>query len=390
MRIAIVAEDYPPNHGGIADYISGIAHALDSQGHNVEVVAARVTGDEKYDETSPVRVTRIGERDIRRNPLGIVGRFRSVLQFEKELQHWFSSTYSKVRPDFAIVGSVSSWAKVCSANNIPYFVGVHGGDAFGKRADLLRTHYRKHTVRKVFCRARCVGANSRFTQEKIVDFGVSVEKTLITYCGVADEFLGEIANIGIDPTPEHIDGNLLMLCRLVKFKAVDVVIKAIARLVPRYPSLNLKIAGDGPESEPLKNLVKELGITQNIEFLGYIGSVGEKAELLKACDAYVMSGRFDPVTARQETFGIVFAECGASSRPGIGPRIGGVPEVISHGETGLLVEPDNVDSLASAIETLLTETGLASRMGDAGRIRVAEYFNYQKIAELIVERMSTQ
>jgi len=351
------------------------------------VVSAHVSGDERVDKNSPVHVVRIGDKDIRRRSLGLLARRQAVARFQKELDSWLAAEYQEYKPDFAIVSSVSVWANVCTRFDLPYAICVHGGDAFGKRTDFLRSYYRQFVVRSVLRRASAIFTNSHFTAAQVSALGGFRGDIVTTYCGVARDFIEVVDAENIcDNRPQN-GHKLLMMCRLVPIKACDVVLHAVALLARKYPDVLLGIAGDGPLRQALEDQAQKLGILNNVKFLGYVNDVSIKAALFRDCHIYVQTGRLDPREGRPEAFGIVFAEAGMCCRPVVGPRIGGVPEVISDGVSGCLVEPDDPESLMVAVDGLLSDPDAAQRMGLAGREKVLNNFSYSRIAKKIVEQM---
>ncbi len=104
--------------------------------------------------------------------------------------------------------------------------------------------------------------------------------------------------------------------------------------------------------------------------MGYV-SEEEKRDAFDACDVFVMPSRYD-------SFGIVYLEAWRCGKPVIGARVGAIPEVIDNGKDGLLVEFGNIDALASAIRRLLENGDLRGKMGEDGRRKVQERFNWQK------------
>ena len=106
---------------------------------------------------------------------------------------------------------------------------------------------------------------------------------------------------------------------------------------------------------------------------GYV-SEEEKREVFAACDLFVMPSRHD-------SFGIVYLEAWQCGRPVIGARVGAIPEVIEDGEDGLLVEFGNVRQLAVAIDDLLSHPDRCREMGERGRKKVLERFDWQKNVE---------
>jgi len=104
--------------------------------------------------------------------------------------------------------------------------------------------------------------------------------------------------------------------------------------------------------------------------LGY-ASEEEKKDAFDACDLFVMPSRYD-------SFGIVYLEAWRCGKPVIGARVGAIPEVIENGKNGLLVEFGNQDQLASAILSLVQNPELRASMGESGKKKVIERFNWKE------------
>jgi glycogen synthase len=177
-----------------------------------------------------------------------------------------------------------------------------------------------------------------------------------------------------DPPPITFDSpRILCLGRLVPEKGFDLALAAFARVFRRFPSARLVVAGEGPQAGKLKQQTIELGLTDCVEFVG--GVRPEKVVDLIAHSALVL------IPSRLEGFGLVALEAGAMARPVIATCVGGLPEVIVHGETGLLVNQENSSALADATALLLDHTDVAVQMGQAGRRRVGEVFSWERCVE---------
>jgi glycosyltransferase involved in cell wall biosynthesis len=109
---------------------------------------------------------------------------------------------------------------------------------------------------------------------------------------------------------------------------------------------------------------------KNLLDLGYV-SEEEKRDAFDACDLFVMPSRYD-------SFGIVYLEAWKCGKPVIGAKVGAIPEVIEGGKDGLLVEFGDVEQLSSAILYLLNHLDVCKEMGEAGRRKVMDKFNWQK------------
>lgn len=148
------------------------------------------------------------------------------------------------------------------------------------------------------------------------------------------------------------------------YKGLDYLIRAATNVNAR-----IVLAGTGPEGERLKKLCDEVD-ARNVLFAGQV-SDREKVALLKHCLALVL-----PSHLRSEAYGMVLVEAAMFRRPMISCEIGtGTSFVNAHGETGIVVAPENFQALAQAMNTLLVEHGLAERFGAAARLRYERMFS---------------
>lgn len=156
---------------------------------------------------------------------------------------------------------------------------------------------------------------------------------------------------------------------LIRRKGHDVLIRALGLLTGEQ-ALHLLIASDGPEREALQRLTAELGLSGRVHFLGYHDDI---TDVYESCDVMVLASRAD-------AFGLVLAEAGYSRRPVVATRVGGIPEVVVDGETGLLVPPDDPQALAGALQRLVDDKALRERLGAAGRVCAQTRFSVQRMA----------
>ena len=168
---------------------------------------------------------------------------------------------------------------------------------------------------------------------------------------------------------------VLFVGRLVERKGVTHLIEAVARL--RERSLRLEVVGDGPERPRLEALAHSRGVADRVMFRGKI-SDAELRRAYAAADVFVLPSVLD---ARGDTegLGVVLLEAMNYAVPVIASRIGGIVDIVADGETGLLVPPGDETALASALERVLSDPALARRLGEAGRERLAERFNWDAI-----------
>lgn len=142
------------------------------------------------------------------------------------------------------------------------------------------------------------------------------------------------------------------------------------------------IAGNGPEKDNLEVMVGALEIASHVTFLDWV-TPDRVPDLLNDATAVVMPSRWP------EPFGLVALQAAQMGRPVIASAIGGLPEIVDHGTTGLLVESCNEIALADAIEMVVSNEETARRLGAAARKRAIDVFDFDALASAY-ERVYTE
>lgn len=180
-----------------------------------------------------------------------------------------------------------------------------------------------------------------------------------------------------------------VVSRLVPQKGVDWCLRALARL-PRGAA-RLQIVGDGPERERLETLARELGVADEVAFLGPLPPAGVR-QVLAGATAFLQHS-LDAPDGWYEGFGVTVAEASAMEVPTIASRCGGLMDQISDGETGLLVDQRDDTALAQAMERLITDPALCRRLGQAARQQAQDSFDtaaqVAKLEAAILRAMGT-
>jgi glycosyltransferase involved in cell wall biosynthesis len=177
-----------------------------------------------------------------------------------------------------------------------------------------------------------------------------------------EELIKEIAE-------KHGRGFFMYAGMLIFLKGIHHLIRAFYNVLKKHPDARLIIAGKGEEEEKLKKLVKELGIFNNVHFAGHLDQ--------NTLAAYIKNSLAFVLPSLTEGLGRVAIEAHLLEKPVIASRVGGIPEVVSDGSSGLLFEPGDEAALSLALIKLLNSPGLADSMGMAGKKAVVEKFNYQ-------------
>ncbi len=173
---------------------------------------------------------------------------------------------------------------------------------------------------------------------------------------------------------------LLVLCRLVDWKGIDMAIKALHALTLAGKDAQMVIAGTGPYQEHLEALVKECGLDQRVTFAGRVEG-GRKSALYQSADIYVQAGR--KVGDQCEGFGITYIEAGLFALPSISGKEGGAPDAVLNGDTGFVVDGEKLDKIVIALQRLIDEPDMASHMGNAAQVRAQSLLWPHQIGDLL-------
>lgn len=220
---------------------------------------------------------------------------------------------------------------------------------------------------RIVCCSGAVGRSvvsrigGKIEQCTIIPFGVDIEQFEATAAATRRE-------LGLRDSQKVIG----TVCRLVEpKKGLRFLLQAMAVLARKYgqPPCQLLIVGDGPSRQELELLRDQLKLSTWVVFSG---SRRDIPRVLHAVDAFVLPSLY-------EGFGIAILEAMAAGKPVIATAVGGIPEFVLSGETGLLVEPGNVEALADAIDQLLSHPQQAQTMGVKGRIRAGESYHISTV-----------
>ena len=208
------------------------------------------------------------------------------------------------------------------------------------------------------------------TESFIEDFGLPSDRVRTVHAG---------PNIDPAAVPPPLPSSstapptVLFVGRKFDRKGGDLLLSAFEKVRAEFPDATLKVVGPEIPSES----------PAGVQFLGFLRKDVPEEES-RLCQAYSEADVFCLPT-RFEPFGVVFLEAMLHGLPCIGPNAWAVPEMIIDGETGFLVEPENIDDIANAIQTCFRARDRARAMGMAGRKRAIEYFLWDKVVGRIVD-----
>ena len=244
----------------------------------------------------------------------------------------------------------------------------------------LKLIYTAHNVfydKKYLTKAALDGAS-------VVAVGNSVKKNLTDFFNIDPKKITMIYNAVVPEITEKQYQNQTLevwkkqgfslvgiIGRLSEQKGVDIFLRVIAGLKRKDSSIRGVIIGDGELKEELFRLTHELGIEQEVLFLGYQEHI---ATLISQLDLIVMPSRW-------EGFPLLPLEVFAGKKTIVGSDIGGINEIVRNGESGRLIMKDNVQLFTAAVFELLSDNGMRQRLGENGFEYYRRYFSYQKFIE---------
>jgi glycosyltransferase involved in cell wall biosynthesis len=251
-------------------------------------------------------------------------------------------------------------------------ISVWGSDV--KPAKDQETFKEKAIKRYLLNRGDCLVAISKYLSEEVKLYLDHPREIKIVPWGVDLDIFRPLTR---DENPETV--RIGFAKRLHYLSGPDILLRAFKYAHDRFKGkLVLKIAGSGPMEQQLKQESNELGLTESIEWAGWIGTPERLRDFYYSIDLFVMP-------SRRESFGVSALEASATGLPVIASRFGGIPEIVSHGETGLLAEPEDAEGIGEAIIALSKDGNLRKAMGIRGRKRAEKEFDWNDSIKSMME-----
>jgi glycosyltransferase involved in cell wall biosynthesis len=223
----------------------------------------------------------------------------------------------------------------------------------------------EHTVPAAFRGTRVV-AVSQSTKEDLMRRGMRADQIQVVPNGIDLGFFSPA------PGERAARPTLVYVGRLRKYKRVDLILSAVARLGADGVDVELLIVGEGDQRGRLERQIRELGLGARVRFMGFVGE-REKRDTLRRAWIHVL-------TSSKEGWGLSNLEAAACATPSVASDTPGLRESVVNGETGLLVPHEDVPALAAAIGTLMRDSALREKLGWNARF-FAERFSWDAAAD---------
>jgi glycogen synthase len=367
-KVCFITREYPPNvYGGAGVHIKNLAREL-AEVMDVEV---RCFGDQDLTE-GRLRVK--GYQPWGRMAEGAEHRFNSVLGT-------FSTDLSIVRDPLDAIVHAHTWYAAMAGlmakelYDVPLVVTVHSLEPLRpwKEEQLGRSYHLSAWIERVALEAadRVIAVSSQSKSEILTHFNIPPERVTVIHNGI-DPGTWKPSLARATRQAYGIEGDyILFVGRACRQKGMVHLLEAMKYVDPGVRLVCCAAAADTPEVE--QEIAAKVRETPRCLWINAWLREEQYIELYSHCAVFACPSVYEP-------FGIINLEAMACERPVVASDVGGIPEVVVPGETGLLVPPADPRALADALNRVLRDRAAAHAMGRAGRRRVEEHFSWTMVA----------
>jgi len=373
-----------------ATYVHDINRHLVRRGHSVTVVTPGDPSLSREDMFDGVRIVRfplnlpadLTYGRVAQSRVSWLGRFARVAVMANYLEAQHRAIMAEARESRTDVIH-AHWAiptgpaAVLAARKlgVPSVITMHGGDVYvnpEQGYDFPTRWYVRPALRWTLRHAGALTAITEDCRQHALRAGAPDDHIRLVFNGTDLRRFSPGEN-GSAPDLQF-GPNMIFACRqLFPRKGIRFLLEAAAQLKPKFPDLKVVLAGDGFERPELARLAGDLGIGSDVTFLGWVPN----ADL----PPYYRAAAVSVIPSLEEGFGIPAAEAMGCEVAVVASDAGGLPEVVEHGVTGLVVRRGDSGALAQAIGSLLADPARRRMMGQAGRQRALRLFDWDRTAE---------
>lgn len=373
LRILMLTWEYPPHIvGGLARHVSGLSKALARAGHHVTVITASEGTLKDFEMVDGVHIHRVsGLRPFAGNFLEWVAGL-NISMYDKAVELSNEGPFDIVHAHDWLVGDAGIMlGQIWNTSLAATIHATEQGRSMGAPKNSQLKIIEKE--RSLISKADFVIVCSQSMKEEVAgQYNCPEKKISVLPNGAdaaADSFMEQkiSANIG---AYSHL---IFSMGRMVREKGYDTLLEGFVKILPRFPSAKLVIAGKGPLLESYRRKVLELGLADVIYFIGFINDE-QRNYLLRISSFAVYPSLYEP-------FGLAALETLAFGKAVVVSRIGGLGSLVKHGEIGLQAEPGNPESLAEQMAVLLNNPGLAAKLGTKAQSEILSQYNWDNIAD---------
>lgn len=372
-----------PYYGGIESYIQNLSKFLVKNGHNVTVITSKIP------RNSPRLEHKEGIKIVRLTTPAIVSGFPLIPHLFFKL----GATSKNADIIHAHINSpsiIEIAAFVSKISNRPLVVTYHADpiiqdlntEASRYVKPILGTYLNK-SMDLILKRAHKIIVTTPLYMEKSNFLQNYLHKVVVIPNSIDIDFFREQNPQVIQDLKReyNLKNNriILFVGRLVKYKGIEYLLKAMKTIIPAFKNICLLIVGDGPLRNKLEYLSNKMNLKSNIVFTGNVSNRILR-NIYRIADLFVL-----PSISNSEGFGIVLIEAMAHAKPVVASNVGGIPHIVKNGFNGLLVAPRNYIELGNKIIDLLSDDIYSQKLGQRGQEYITKNYSWQQTVRQIIE-----
>ncbi|MFJ8463589.1 glycosyltransferase family 4 protein [Streptomyces swartbergensis] len=366
--ILLAAPYFPPDLGGVEQYVLNLARLLQSRhGHRVVIATTALRGTMKpgrYDGPDGIPVYRLAAPTrLSHTPIG--------LQWSRRLRGIIDEEGVDLVNGHAPVPLFAD-AAARASGDLPFVLTYHTGRMRKGRIlpDLFCATYERTMLARTAARAEEIVCSSDYVATDLPHLFAGRSTTISP--GV---HLSEFPASPVPEAPRIVFVGSLE--RSAAHKGLPDLLRAVGLLTRTFPAVHLEVVGAGTGAAEHEALARRLGLARHVTFRGRLDG--------EALAAAYSGARVLALPTRFDSFPCVLVEAMASGRPVVTTRVGGIPSLVTHGGNGLLVEPEDEACLAEALGSVLGDRVLAQRLGSAGHEHVARELSWERQSDRTAE-----
>jgi len=386
LNILFLTQFFSATRGGGEVIFTQWAEELCKRGHNVYVICHRMKNSQQKNKTENVQIIEVPPSIVHKgglppsisdNILYLTNSIKFGLQVvkERDIHIIHSNNFTPIIAG-SFISKITGIPHVATIHDIFSLAGKNYWRIWSSQFEALPlTQVIGPVIEKITVKipGNIIHTVSETTKQDLIRFGARNPIVVIPNGVDLNKFR---------PNNTYCNNHqLVFIGRLIFYKNLSVVIRALKIVTQTIPDAYLIVVGDGPSRKQWQSLAERMNLNNSIKFTGYV-SEEEKLKILNESAVLVLPSLI-------EGFGLVIIEAFAMKKPVIASMIAPMTEIISHGIDGYLVPPFNEQEWAKKIIYILQHPEIASLMGNRGREKVEKHFSIQKVVNQL-EKLYTR
>lgn len=383
LRVLFLTSNYPRGKGDYAgNFVHYLARNLRKAGHDIIVIAPHYPGSRTRENLHGISVKRfryVFPASQQRLAYGGFVRIKTPVVALQLLPYMLGmliqgiTSMKEIEVDFIVsfwtfpqglIGSILKWLF-----RKPVAIRVQSNDLLtAKRI----SSFMISLFNRIFAIADLLIPNSDYTKSLMPQISAFMDKTITIREGIDLEKFTPIKVNKLSDTKKSIQKKLLTVAILIERKGIKYLLYAMKK-VTKITNVKLFIVGEGPKRETLENLSQQLNLQQYVIFTGKVSNE-ELVRHYASSDVFILP-------SIKEALGVVLLEAMCMGIPVIASKVGGIPEIVIHKKTGILVPPRDSEALANSIMFLIDNPKICSKYGKNGQKFVHDNFTWEKISK---------